>query len=71
MLVRLALILVTRRWGLIVVGAILAVVGLIVGFTSHGVTYQRVPQGTIAHFLAPGHQWYQNLCQWGFDLLDL
>ncbi len=52
MLVRLALILVTRRWGLIVVGAILAVVGLIVGFTSHGVTYQRVPQGTIAHFLA-------------------
>lgn len=47
-----ALYLLTRRWALIIIGAILALGGLIFGFTSHQVAYKTTPQGTIAHFLA-------------------
>ncbi len=50
-LIRLAILLIPRRWGLIVVGAVLAIAGLIVGITSHQVTYQTVNKGTIIHYL--------------------
>lgn len=50
-LIRLAILLIMRRWGLIVVGTVLAIAGLIVGVTSHQVTYQTVNKGTIIHYL--------------------
>ncbi len=53
-LTRLAILLLTRRWGLIVVGAVLVLAGLIVGANSHQVTYQTVNKGTIIHYLYGG-----------------
>lgn len=51
-MIRLAILLLTRRWGLIIIGAALLIGGLIYGTRSHPVTYQSVGQGTVAHFLA-------------------
>ncbi len=39
-MVRLAILLLSRRWGLIVVGALLVIGGLIWGLTSHDISYQ-------------------------------
>lgn len=50
-LIRLAILLLTRRWGLILVGTALAVAGLIVGATSHQVAYQTVNKGMMIHYL--------------------
>ena len=50
-LIRLAILLLTRRWGLIVVGVVLVLVGLIMGASSHRVSYRTVNQGTIIHYL--------------------
>jgi hypothetical protein len=50
-LIRLALILLTRRWGLIVIGVILALAGLITGASSHQVSYTKVTQGKLIHYL--------------------
>ncbi len=51
-LIRLAIILFTRRWGLIVIGAICIIGGLVFGVLSHNVTYQRTGPAHIAHYLA-------------------
>ncbi len=51
-MVRLAILLLTRRWGLLIIGAALLIGGLIYGASSHQVAYQNVGQGTVAHFLA-------------------
>lgn len=51
-MIRLAILLLTRRWGLIIVGAALLIGGLIYGANSHSVAYKSVGQGTVAHFLA-------------------
>jgi uncharacterized membrane protein len=39
MIARLAILLVTRRWGLIIIGAILVIAGVVWGVTSHQVSY--------------------------------
>lgn len=54
-MVRLAILLLTRRWGLIIVGAILVIGGLVWGITSHQVAYQNSQQGANYH-LATGTQ---------------
>lgn len=51
-LIRLAILLVTRRWGLIVIGVICLIGGLFYGVLSHTVTYQRTGPAHIAHYLA-------------------
>ncbi len=50
-MIRLIIVLVTRRWGLIIIGALLIIGGLIYGASSHHVSYQSVGKGTVAHFL--------------------
>ncbi len=52
-MVRLLILLFTNRWGLIVVGALLAIGGLVSGIGSHTVAYQSVSMETVAHFLVP------------------
>lgn len=52
---RLAILLLTRRWGLIIVGLLLIVGGAIWGLTSHQVSYQNSQQGASYH-LATGTQ---------------
>ena len=51
-LIRLAILLVTRRWGLIVIGVVCLVGGLVLGVLSHTVSYQRTGPAHIAHYLA-------------------
>jgi len=53
-MIRLIILLFTRRWGLIIVGALLLIGGLIYGANSHSVSYQKVSEGTVAHFLSGG-----------------
>lgn len=50
-MIRLIVLLVTRRWGLIIIGALLIIGGLIYGASSHHVSYQSVSEGSVAHFL--------------------
>ena len=57
-LVRLFLFLITRRWGLIILGAILALGGLFYGVSSHQVMYQTVAPGAPAHYLEDGSTAY-------------
>jgi len=59
--VRLAIILLTRRWGLIAIGLILIIAGLIYGLSSHSVSYITVKQETIAHILSGGGTGYLQL----------
>lgn len=40
------------RWCLIIVGILLAISGLIVGTSSHQITYQNGARGTVAHYLS-------------------
>ena len=51
-MIRLLLILLTRRWGLIVLGSLLALGGLGYGASSHQVAYQTLHQGGRFRFLA-------------------
>lgn len=51
-LIRLAIILVTRRWGLIVIGVVCIIGGLFYGVLSHSVSYQRTGPAHIAHYIA-------------------
>jgi hypothetical protein len=46
---RLIILLLTRRWGLLIVGAILIIGGAVWGMTSHQVTYQTSKQGVTYH----------------------
>lgn len=48
-MVRLAILLLSRRWGLIVVGALLVIGGLIWGLSSHNISYQSHPQSSNYH----------------------
>ena len=50
-LIRLAILLLTRRWGLIVVGIACIVMGLFYGILSHTVAYQRVGPTQVLHYL--------------------
>jgi hypothetical protein len=52
---RLVILLLTRRWGLIIVGLLLVIGGVIWGLSSHQVAYQTSTQGTNYH-LAVGTQ---------------
>jgi hypothetical protein len=54
-MVRLAILLLSRRWGLIIVGVLLVIGGVIWGLTSHQVSYQSSQQGANYH-LATGTQ---------------
>jgi hypothetical protein len=54
--IRLLILLLTRRWGLIIVGTLLLIGGLVYGATSHQVAYQSVGKGTVAHFLSGDNQ---------------
>ncbi len=51
-MIRLVILLFTRRWGLIIVGALVLIGGLIYGANSHSVAYKSVSQGSVAHFLS-------------------
>lgn len=51
-LIRLLLILLTRRWGLIILGSLLALGGLVLGVSSHQVNYQTLNQGGPYKFYA-------------------
>jgi len=51
-MIRLIILLFTRRWGLIIVGALVLIGGLIYGASSHNVAYQSVSPGSVAHFLS-------------------
>ncbi|HEY1354390.1 MAG TPA: hypothetical protein VGF67_32675 [Ktedonobacteraceae bacterium] len=46
---RLVIFLLTRRWGLLIVGAALIIGGVIWGMTSHQITYQTSQQGVTYH----------------------
>lgn len=46
-MVRLAILLLSQRWGLMVVGVILVIAGLAWGATSHQVTFTNYPQGSL------------------------
>lgn len=50
-LIRLGIFLLTRRWGLIVVGALLLVIGLGYGASSHHVSYQTIQNGTFTPYV--------------------
>ena len=52
-MVRLLFLLLTTRWGLTIVGALLTIGGLVYGIGSHAVTYQSVSQDTVIHYLSP------------------
>jgi hypothetical protein len=41
-----------RRWGLILVGIILAIIGLIYGAIPHQIPYESIPKSFIAHYLS-------------------
>lgn len=51
-MIRLIILLFTRRWGLIIIGALVLIGGLIYGANSHNVAYQSVSPGSVAHFLS-------------------
>lgn len=51
-MIRLLLFLLTRRWGLIVLGSLLAFGGLVFGASSHQVAYQTLHQGGTFRFIA-------------------
>ncbi len=51
-MIRLAILLLTRRWGLALLGIVLAGAGVFMGVSSHQIAYQTVGQGSIAHYLA-------------------
>jgi hypothetical protein len=40
-----------KRWSVIALGALLIIVGLLLGRSSYQVMYQSVPAGTIAHYI--------------------
>ncbi len=46
---RLVILLLTRRWGLLIVGLALIIGGVVWGMTSHQVTYQNSKQGVTYH----------------------
>lgn len=48
-MVRLTILLLSRRWGLIVVGALLVIGGLVWGLSSHTVSYQSYPKSSNYH----------------------
>lgn len=50
-LIRLAILLLSRRWGLIVVGAVCIIGGIFYGLLSHDVSYQRVGPTQVIHYL--------------------
>ncbi len=52
-MIRLLFLLLTTRWGLTIVGALLTIGGLVYGIGSHAVTYQSVSRDTVIHFLSP------------------
>jgi hypothetical protein len=49
-LIRLLIFMLTRRWGLIVLGVLLLIVGLVVGAGSHQVSYQTIDHGTFQRY---------------------
>ncbi len=57
-MVRLLILLFTRRLGLIIIGLLLLIGGAIYGATSHQVAYQSVARGSIAHYLSDGTTGY-------------
>lgn len=53
-MIRLAILLLTRRWGLIIIGALLLIGGLIYSASSHNVSYTKLSHQTVAHYLSGG-----------------
>jgi hypothetical protein len=51
-LIRLLILRLARRWGLLIVGILLAIGGLTLGFSSHQITYHNGAKGSIAHYLS-------------------
>ncbi|HLI08187.1 MAG TPA: hypothetical protein VKV40_16585 [Ktedonobacteraceae bacterium] len=49
-LLRLLIFMLTRRWGLIVLGVLLLIIGLVVGAGSHQVSYQTIDHGTFQRY---------------------
>ena len=54
MLIRLGLLVLTRRWGWYLLGVILLGAGIIVGVTSHQVAYQTINKGTFTPYIVEG-----------------
>jgi hypothetical protein len=54
MLIRLALLLLTRRWGWMILGAVLIIIGIVLGASSHSVAYQTIDHGTFTPYVVDG-----------------
>ena len=50
-LLRLALLLLTRRWGWMALGAVLIIIGIVLGITSHQVSYQTINHGSFTPYV--------------------
>ncbi|GAC1566471.1 MAG: hypothetical protein NVS3B14_09020 [Ktedonobacteraceae bacterium] len=54
LLIRLLRLLLTRRWGWIVLGVVLVVAGVILGASSHQVSYQTINNGSFTPYVVQG-----------------
>lgn len=50
-LLRLALLLLTRRWGWMALGAVLIIIGIVLGVASHQVSYQTINHGSFTPYV--------------------
>lgn len=49
-MIRLLILMLTRRWGLMILGGLLLVIGLVMGAGSHQVSYQTIDHGTFQRY---------------------